>query len=155
MRRFTSQHTNKLDRKGRVSVPASFRSMLEATGSATTVFLKRNKPDGAIDGLTESFLAEVEARIDPMPIGSKEREWLEHTYFADVVPVRLDPEGRIVLPDDLREFADLSDQVLFVGLGQRFQIWDPDAYKAHRDKRDGEAPEVVLPRAQPSGGAAP
>ena len=155
MRRFTSQHTNKVDRKGRVSVPASFRAVLEATGSASTIFLKRNKPEHSIDGLTESFLAEIEARIDPMPIGSEEREWLEHTYFADVVPVRLDPEGRMILPDDLRAFAGLSEQILFVGLGQRFQIWNPDAYKAHRDKRDQDAPQIVLPRIQQPGGTAP
>jgi MraZ protein len=150
MRRFTSRYTNKVDRKGRVSVPASFRAVLEEAGSPV-VYLKRNQADGALDGLTEAFMDEIQQRIDALPIGSAERDALEDEYFADSVDIRFDPEGRILLTKDLLDFAGIGESALFVGLGRRFQVWNPEAYEARRASRSEMARGLSLPQ---TGGAA-
>jgi MraZ protein len=151
MRRFTSRYTNKVDKKGRVSVPATFRAVLEDAG-ASVVYLKRNQTDGALDGLTEAFMDEIQERIDSFPIGSPERDALEDEYFADSVDIRFDPEGRILLTKDLMDFAGITDSALFVGLGRRFQVWNPEAYEARRANRSELARNLSLPSTGSKGG---
>ncbi len=151
MRRFTSRYLNKIDRKGRVSVPSPFRAVIEDQG-ATHFYLKRNLGDGAIDGVTEAFMAEIQTRIEAMDIGSDERDALEDEYFAESVEVRCDPEGRIILPRDAVDFAGLGEEALFVGLGSRFQIWNPETYKASRERRSETARKLTLKRVNPATG---
>ncbi len=129
MRRFTSTHTNKVDGKGRVSVPAPFRAVLEAQGGSV-LYLTPNKGDGAIDGFGEAYMADLEQRINALPIGSPKRRAAERRYFANTTTITYDPDGRFVLPQKLIQFAGLTDQATFIGLGQYFQIWKPDAYAA-------------------------
>lgn len=143
MRRFTSRYANRVDKKGRVSVPAGYRAVLEE-GGAGVVYLKPNPADGAIDGLTESFMDDIQQRIDALDIGSDDRTALEDAYFAESVELRFDPEGRIILPKDLTDFAGIGDTALFVGLGTRFQIWNPEAYEARRADRAAHARSLTL-----------
>lgn len=145
MRRFTSRYTNKVDRKGRVSVPASFRAVLDGSVPGV-VYLKRNQVDGAIDGLTESFMDEVQQRIDALEIGSEDRTALEDEYFAESVDLRFDAEGRILLPKELIDFAGIAETALFVGMGTRFQIWDPQTYESRRVGRAAHAKTLTLSR---------
>ena len=153
MRRFTSRYTNRVDKKGRVSVPAAFRAALEDAG-ASVVYLKRNNADGALDGLTEAFMDEIQRRIDSFPIGSPERDALEDEYFADSVDIRFDPEGRILLSKELTDFAGIAEVALFVGLGRRFQLWNPEAYEARRANRSELARGLSLPPAESGKGGA-
>ena len=148
MRRFTSRYTNKVDKKGRVSVPATFRAALEGA-SPGVVYLKRNQLDGAIDGLTESFMDDVHQRIDALEIGSEDRTALEDEYFAESVDLRFDTEGRILLPKELLDFAGIGETALFVGMGTRFQIWNPQAYEARRAERAAHAKTLTLSRPGP------
>ncbi len=150
MRRFTSRYSNKIDRKGRISVPAQFRSVVEEQG-AHHIYLKPNLADGAIDGLTERFMDKVQEAISQLPIGSEDRDAFEDEYFSESVEIRFDPEGRIVVPKELMEFAGISDQALFIGRGERFQIWQPEAYEAYRARRQ----EITRGRALPSTSAQP
>ena len=143
MRRFTSRYTNRVDKKGRVSVPATYRAVLEE-GGAGLVYLKPNQTDGAIDGLTEAFMDDIQQRIDALDIGSEDRTALEDAYFAESVDLRFDPEGRIILPRELTDFAGIGDTALFVGLGTRFQIWNPEAYGARRADRAAHAKSLTL-----------
>jgi len=147
MKRFTSTYENKVDRKGRVSVPASFRAVLDDQGSGI-FYLKRNAEEGAIDGLTEAFMDDVQERIDALPMGSLERDMAEDEYFAKSIEMRCDPDGRIILSKALMDMAGISDTALFVGKGRnRFQIWSPAAYKTRSESRSAEHGPVVLPRA--------
>lgn len=143
MRRFTSRYTNRVDKKGRVSVPATYRAVLEESG-AGLVYLMPNQTDGAIDGLTEAFMDDIQQRIDALDIGSEDRTALEDAYFAESVDLRFDPEGRIILPRELTDFAGIGETALFVGLGTRFQIWNPEAYAARRTDRAAHAKSLTL-----------
>ena len=147
MSRFTSQHQNKVDRKGRVSVPAPFRAVLEGQGSGL-FYLKRNIADGTIDGLTEAYMDDVQDRIDALPMNAPEREAAEDEFFADSTEMRCDPDGRIILPKALMELAGIDEQALFVGKGRsRFQIWDPETYYARRAERAANAQPNLLHKA--------
>ena len=149
MRRFTSRYANRVDKKGRVSVPATFRAVLDESGGAG-VYLKRNQADGALDGLTDAFMDEIQQRIEALDIGSDDRTALEDEYFAESTELRFDPEGRIILPRELSDFAGIGDTALFVGLGARFQIWNPEAYEARRADRADRAKTLTLARPAPS-----
>ena len=134
MARFTARHLNKVDRKGRVSVPAPFRAAMEAEDRSRRFYLKPNyvMPDNtvsSIDGLTESFMDTVQQRIDEMDINSQERKDFEMEYFGESEVVEYDTDGRIVLPRELMAAAGITDQVQFVGLGSYFQLWEPEAFK--------------------------
>jgi len=151
MRRFTYHHTNKVDRKGRVSVPAPFRAALEAQG-ANTVYLTWNPDEGAIEGFGEAFMQDIEERIDAMPINDPERRKAERRYFSNVHGLPVDSDGRVILPKPLMERAGITDSATFVGLGRRFHVWEPSAFAAS-EGADGAGTEgVTLPRPPGGGG---
>lgn len=144
MSRFTGTHLNKVDRKGRVSVPAAFRSILDSQGGGV-FYLKRNEGDGAIDGLTEAFMDDVQERINALPMNSPERDEAEDEFFADSAEMRCDPDGRIILPKGHLELAAINEYALFVGKGgSRFQIWNPETYRLRRAERSANGRPSIL-----------
>ena len=155
MARFTSTYVNKVDRKGRVSVPAPFRSALDGSGG-TLVYVKPNHALGAIDGLSEAWMEQIQDRIDELDIYSEERIALETREFAETTRLPLDPEGRMILPRELMTAAGITDQATFVGLGRYFQIWQPENFDAHRSRQVVKAKSLTLPKpgGRPNGGAA-
>ena len=152
---FTSTYLNKVDRKGRVSVPAPFRAALDGSGGSL-VFVKPNHPLGAIDGLSEAWMDQIQDRIDELDIYSEERIALETREFAETTRLPLDPEGRMILPRDLMAAADITDQATFVGLGRYFQIWQPERFDAHKSRQVAAAKSLTLPKpgGRPNGGGA-
>ncbi len=124
--------TNKVDAKGRVSVPAKFRAVLEAEG-LNEIFCYRSLERDVLEAGGQQLQDEVERLLDQLPAFSQEREDLEHVLVGDSTPLGIDQDGRITLPKDLREFAGITGQVTFVGLGHRFQLWEPAAHEAHRE----------------------
>lgn len=145
MRRFTYHHTNKVDRKGRVSVPATFRAALEAQNSGGTVYLTWNPDEGTIEGFGEAFMQDIEDRIDAMPINDPERRKAERRYFSNVHGLQIDSDGRIVLPKDLMQRAGITESATFVGLGRRFHVWETGAFESRQGDED-DTEGVTLPR---------
>ena len=155
MRRFfTSRHIFKVDKKGRVSVPASYRAVIGGDADNQIVYLRRNRKDGALDGMTEDYLVELASRIDPLDMRDDKRDAVEDDIFAESTDVKFDPDGRMVLSAELRECAVITDTAAFVGLGRRFQIWNPDAYEARKTERQEVAQSVPLRPASANGGGA-
>ena len=146
MTHFLGTHQNKLDAKGRVSVPAPFRTALKGNDetNGTHFVLRRSHqhpcieawPTPAFDALTES--------LNQLHVFSQEHDDLAATLCADAFPVEADKEGRIVLPDDLVAYAGLTDTVMFMGLGRIFQIWEPAAAERRRDEARNRARERGL-----------
>ena len=153
MARFTGTYVNKVDKKGRVSVPAPFRATLEALG-APVVNLKPSADRQALDGVTEAYMDEVQRRLDAMDLYSPEREALEIREFSETQQLQMDPEGRIILPRHMLDLAGITESVAFMGMGSRFQIWEPEALKAHQQSRLAASRELTLARAGANGGAA-
>lgn len=149
---FSDNITNKIDAKGRVSVPAKFRQVLTAQG-AQTVFLKRADHQKAIEGfgpLLRRQLDERLAQLDPL---SLEYDALANSVFGRSTELSWDSEGRIKLPEEFLKFAGISDQVVFVGLGRKFQIWAPAEHAAWEKRADEiVAGSAGLLAARPGGG---
>ena len=133
MDRFVSNITSRLDAKGRVSIPASFRSVLARDGFAG-LFCYPALDQPAVDAGGQALLAEIEALVNRFPPYSGEREELLVALYGRSETVTIDTEGRAVLPEELKSHAGITDAVAFVGLGHKFQIWEPGRFRAHLAK---------------------
>jgi MraZ protein len=127
---FLSTYVNKVDRKGRVSVPATFRASLAAQRFPGIVAFPSYKYR-ALDGNGVDRMEELIARLDTLEEFSDEHENLSALMFASSQRLPFDTEGRILLPADLAEHAFITDSAAFVGLGKSFQIWDPGRFAEH------------------------
>ena len=133
MDRFVSNTTSRLDAKGRVSIPASFRSVLARDGFAG-LFCYPALDQPAVDAGGQALLAEIEALVNRFPPYSGEREEFLVALYGRSETVTIDTEGRVVLPEELKSHAGITDAVAFMGLGHKFQIWEPQRFRAHLAK---------------------
>jgi MraZ protein len=133
MDRFVSNTTLRLDAKGRVSIPASFRSVLARDGF-TGLYCYPALDQPAVDAGGHALLAEIEALVGRFPPYSDRREEFLVALYGRSETVNIDGEGRVVLPDELKSHAGIADSVAFVGLGHKFQIWEPQRFRAHLAK---------------------
>jgi MraZ protein len=126
MKSFIGTFINKIDAKGRISVPAPFRAVLQAkTLSGVTCYPALTGP--CIEGCG---LDRIEAMVETLPdepIPGVEEDAIAHLIFASARDLPFDGGGRIVLPADFLKKAGLTDQGAFVGKGRTFQIWNPSA----------------------------
>ncbi len=137
-RRFRGEIDNKVDAKGRVSVPASFRRVLEEGDSdwsegenPNVILVYGGNTRKFIEGYTLNKMEEVEDLIETLAIGTKKRRILEQNISARSVQVQVDDTGRLVLSAKLREKFGITNKAVFVGVGATFQIWEPEAYEKH------------------------
>lgn len=140
---FFGTHENKIDKKGRVSVPASFRA---AVGSQNVpgviIFPSWNSP-GAYEGCHGNFLETLSKSMESMDLFS-DQDVMADLVFGAAVQLQWDAEGRIVLPERVMTRAGLSDRVAFVGRGLTFQLWEPDRFYAQEEERLERARELKL-----------
>lgn len=131
---FLSTYINKLDKKGRVSVPASFRAALANQAFQGIVVIRANA-FAALEGFSWDYMQELGSRLDAFDLFSSRQDDLATAIFAEARQLAFDGDGRVMLPEDLAAFAGLEEQAAFVGMGRKFQIWNPQAL----DKRQEEA----------------
>lgn len=143
---FLSTFVNKLDKKGRVCVPASFRAALEKQSSSGTgaVALRSYVCDG-IDVWGADMMEKLVAQVDTMDMFSKERSDFSAVLFADCEPLSFDPEGRIVLSESLISHGKIEDKVAFVGCGMTFQMWNPDLFSRYKEEARGRLQSGRVP----------
>lgn len=128
---FLSTFVNKVDRKGRVSVPAPFRAALAAQAfQGIVLFCGHAHP--CLEGFDYATMDDIGSRLDRFDLFSSEQDNLAATIFGDAVQLPFDAEGRIGLTDDLIAHAGLDESAAFVGLGRKFQIWSPQAWNDRR-----------------------
>ncbi len=133
MDRFVSTFTNRLDAKGRVSVPHTFRALLTKDGfDGVYVYPALGAP--ALDAGGNRLVEEINGLIEQLPPYSDERDHLSAALYGDSEILRADGEGRIMLSDRLKEHAGITDRVTFVGLGHKFQMWEPDHFSARQEE---------------------
>ncbi|MBI0534254.1 transcriptional regulator MraZ [Roseomonas sp. KE2513] len=126
MTHFMGTFTGKLDRKGRVSVPASFRAALERMGSPDLV-LRLSHTDPCIEAWPLTTFETMAGGLDRLEVFSEEHDDLALSLFADAYPMRPDGDGRVMLADEVVAHAGLKEAISFVGRGPSFQIWEPGA----------------------------
>jgi MraZ protein len=138
MVRFVSHYTLRLDAKGRVSIPAPFRSVLARDGfEGLYCYPALDSP--ALDAGGNALLAEIEALIARFPPYSEERDRFSVALFGTSETLKVDGEGRSALTEPLKVHAGIGDAVTFVGLGHKFQIWEPGRFRTQL----AEATETV------------
>ena len=130
---FLSSYENRLDTKGRISVPASFRAAISKEDFAG-VILFRSFTNNCIEGLTMSRMEQMASATDKMGVFDSELDDLTAMLFADARQLAFDVTGRVVIPSDLLKHAVITDSAVFVGRGNSFQIWNPDAFRAVQEK---------------------
>lgn len=130
---FVSTFTNKIDAKGRVSVPAPFRAALAQEGFEG-VYLYPTLDAEALDGGGQRLMEEIGGLLNDLPAFSDERDHLSTALFGASEIVKVDGDGRILLPEMMRAHAGISSQVVFVGLGHKFQLWEPERFAARLEE---------------------
>ncbi len=127
MKLFLSRHLNKVDQKGRVSVPSQFRAVMSSEDFQGIVVYKSLIND-CIEGCAMSRLETIGAGIDQLDPFSLERDAFATTVLGSSIQLPFDGEGRVVLPKDLASDFDISGSLMFVGKGQTFEMWQPDKF---------------------------
>ena len=138
MDQFVSHYTNRMDAKGRVSVPAPFRAVLAKDGF-DGIYCYPSLDADALDCGGNRLVAKITSLLEGLDPYSDEHDLLSTALYGASEVLRLDPEGRIVLTDKLRAHAGIDGEVVFVGLGDKFQMWRPERFHA----RFSEAREKV------------
>jgi MraZ protein len=129
MDHFVSNVTLRLDSKGRVSIPASFRSVLARDGfNGLYCYPALDRP--AIDAGGNALMAEIEAVIARYAPFSEEREQFAVALYGTSETLKIDGEGRVSLSEALKRHAGITEAVAFVGLGHKFQIWEPGRFQS-------------------------
>ena len=134
---FFDTYVNRIDRKGRVSVPAAFRNVLARDGSPGLVAFPSFKFP-AVQCAGMSWMQQLGNSIQQVNLFSDEHDDLTATLFADAKQLLYDGEGRILLPPTLAAHAGITEAAAFVGRGPFFEIWEPgalDRYKIEARKR--------------------
>src|SRR4051794_18444773 len=152
---FLSTFEKQLDAKRRIVVPQEFRAL--TSGPFDGVFCFPSIEADCIEGGGQALFDRYKGVIDELEFGDPLRSALETSVLGGMARLSYDTAGRITLPEALCESFGLSDWVAVVGLGDRFQIWNREAFQAHRaaqrdTARDGLAQLRAQQRAARLGG---
>jgi MraZ protein len=126
---FLSSFESGVDAKKRVSIPAPFRRVL---GGADSVYLWPSLDKPCIEGAGEGLMQQFEDSMADLDLMDPRRIALANYIMGEARQGKLDEGGRIVLDAELLATAGITEKAKFVGLGDRFQIWEPAAYEAER-----------------------
>jgi MraZ protein len=134
---FLSSYENKLDKKGRVSVPASFRSHLSSLGYNGFVTYPSFNHE-SLEACSQDRIEKLSSTIDSLNPFEEKRDFFATSVLSESVSLQFDSEGRVLISEKLLSHAKIRNNILFVGLGRTFQIWEPknfDKYKVVARKK--------------------
>jgi MraZ protein len=141
MEEFVSTYTNRLDAKGRVSIPASYRAVLAVDGF-DGLYCCPTLDRQAVDAGGNRFRATIGAALTNFEPFSDDHEYLSTTLIGESEILKIDQDGRVVLSDAIKAHAGIADRVTFVGQGYKFQIWEPDRFIAYREEAKNRTRDI-------------
>ena len=125
---FLSTYENKLDKKGRVSVPASFRSYLSNMGyNGIVCFPSFNNQ--SIEAWPQDRIEKISNAIDTLNPFEYKKDYFATSILSESINLQFDSEGRILITEKLLRHAKIKNSMLFVGQGKTFQIWEPTTFE--------------------------
>jgi len=128
---FLSRYENKIDKKGRVSVPATFRSYLNTMGyNGFISYPSFNHP--ALEACSSDRIEKLTSSIDSLNPFEEKRDFFATSILSESENLQFDTEGRVSLSGALLSHAKIKNNVLFVGLGKTFQIWEPNSFEKYK-----------------------
>ncbi len=125
---FLSSYENKLDKKGRVSVPATFRSYLSSMGYNGFISYPSFNHT-ALEACSQDRIEKLSHTIDSLNPFEEKRDYFATSVLSESVSLQFDTEGRVSFTDKLLSHAKIKSNILFVGLGKTFQIWEPNLFE--------------------------
>ncbi|MFY0682589.1 MAG: division/cell wall cluster transcriptional repressor MraZ [Thalassovita sp.] len=157
---FRGEFSQKVDSKGRMSIPAAFRRVLESgdpdfpqSANPKLVILYGAHLEGCLHAYTIEAMAEIEAGIMALKRGSRERQMASRMILGKSAELEVDRDGRIVLPKERRAQIGLEGEATMVAMGDYFEIWNADKFAAQEaaeiedfleDQEDGFDPLSLL-----------
>ena len=139
---FLSTYINRIDKKGRISVPSSFRSVLEHNGLKGLICYP-SPTLTSIEGCTFNRIKKLSDAIDSLGPFSEERSNFSSSILADSYQVGFDKEGRVILPTELLTSVGIIDEVAFIGMGETFQMWNPETYNIYKKENQKQTQEKL------------
>ena len=128
---FLSTYENRLDKKGRVSVPAAFRSYLSNLGyNGVVCYPSFNNQ--AIEAWPQDRIEKISNAIDALNPFEEKKDYFATSILSESINLQFDSEGRISLTSKLLKHAKIKNSMLFVGQGKTFQIWEPTIFEKFR-----------------------
>lgn len=138
---FKGSFYNIMDGKGRVSIPVRYRELLQERQDRQLILTNW---DGYIVAFPQSEWVKVEAKLGELPLFRKENRAFQRLIISGVEECPLDRQGRILIPQPLREYAKLDREVAIVGLVRNFEIWDRERYESHRKQLEESIDQGML-----------
>ncbi len=125
---FLSTFENSLDKKGRVSVPSSFRAYLNSMGyNGFITYPSFN--NAALDACAQDRIEKLSESIDSLGPFEDKRDYFATSVLSESISLNFDSEGRVSVPQKLLDHAKIKSSIVFVGLGKIFQMWDPKLFE--------------------------
>jgi MraZ protein len=137
---FIGEYQHALDDKGRLAVPVKFRADLKS-GAVVTKGL-----DNCLFLYTKKSWQELAERIAKLPVSRANTRAFSRLMLAGAMDVDIDNQGRMLLPDYLRQYASIKKQVVVAGLYNRIELWDStrwSTYKRGTEKSSGDIAEAL------------
>jgi len=125
---FLSTYENKLDKKGRVSVPASFRSYLSNLGY-NGIICYPSFNNQSIEAWPQDRIEKISNSIDSLSPFEEKRDFFATSILSESTNLQFDSEGRVLLTQKLLKHAKIKNSMVFVGQGKTFQIWEPTIFE--------------------------
>ena len=125
MELFVSKFINKIDKKGRVSFPSNFRNALPKSDKNEIILYKSIKTK-SIEGCGVTRLEEIAKRINHLDFFSEDYDDFATSIFSEIIKTNIDKEGRFLIPEELKNYANIKQEAAFFGQGHYFQIWEPN-----------------------------
>lgn len=130
---FLSTYTNKVDKKGRVSVPANFRAALSGQ-DYNGIIVYSSFVNDSVEACGMDRIEKLSDSIDDLDPYSDERDAFAATILGGSSQLPFDSEGRVMLPEKILQESGITDKAVFVGKGKTFEIWQPEAYEVYAEK---------------------
>ena len=125
---FLSSFENKLDKKGRVSVPATFRLHLNSLGYNGFISYPSFN-HSALEACSQDRIEKLSNTIDSLNPFEEKRDYFATSVLSESINLQFDTEGRVSFTEKLLDHAKIKNNILFVGLGKTFQIWEPKIFE--------------------------
>ncbi|WP_026607088.1 division/cell wall cluster transcriptional repressor MraZ [Methylocapsa acidiphila] len=138
---YRSNYTNRLDAKGRVSIPAPFRAVLARDGFEG-LYVHPSIDQEALDCGGHAILREIDELLGRLSPYSEERDLFSTALIGTSEILKVDSEGRVILTESLKSYAQIGTEVTFVGHGHKFQLWEPGRFQAHLDEARNRVREL-------------
>jgi MraZ protein len=134
---FIGEYTISMDTKGRIAVPAKFRSLLNTAAVVTRGL------DKSLFLYTKPEWEAIAGKLAALPLSQANSRAFSRLMLAGAFDVELDKQGRMMVPEYLRKFANLGKRIVVAGLYNRLEIWDADAWEAYKRTTENESNSIA------------